>query len=110
MEYRETVVMPSTKNVVCHYVASCIKCNSDDITIKEYEDIFGFISKAKCNTVTCENEVRVNSGVLNVIELWNRENDISTLITDKIALIEKTKFEIKKLKALQRVRQGRRAK
>ena len=108
MEYIETVIIPTSKKKVTHFVASCIKCNSDDITVSEYEDNYGSISTVKCKS--CKNEVRVNAGVVAVIKLWNKENDIETLITDKIALIETTKVEIKELKVLQRTRRVKKTK
>lgn len=104
MEYKKTVRIPTSEKVVSHFVSSCIKCNNDDINISEYEDKYGFISRATCKNKSCKNEVKVNGGDVAVIKAWNKQNDITTLISDKNELIENTKAEIKKLKLLQRKR------
>lgn len=104
MEYKQKIRIPSSEKVVSHFVASCIKCNNDDINISEYEDKYGFISTATCKNKACKNEVKVNAGDVAVIKAWNKQNDITTLITDKTELIEITKAEIKELKLLQRTR------
>jgi len=102
MEYKEKVIIPSSTEVVIHFVSICIKCANDDINISEYEDRYGFISTATCKA--CKNEVKLNGGKSVVIKAWNKQNDIPTLILDKTELIAKTKDEIKGLKILQRAR------
>ncbi len=95
MIYKQKVTVPSQNKVIEHVVAQCLKCGSDDIDIREYEDNFGYISTAKCNS--CQNEVKVNACEVDVINEWNNQNDIPTLIANKLNLISTTKEEIAKL-------------
>lgn len=104
MEYEKRIRVPSFEKFLKHFVASCVKCNCDDIQIDEYEDQFGFISTATCKNKTCKNSVKVNADDVSVIKVWNKQNDIATLIMDKTKLIEDTKAEIKQLKLLHKSR------
>lgn len=106
MEYRQIITIPSSQKEVIHIISSCVKCNSDDIDIREYEDQYGYISTATCKNKACKNEVKVNASKVAVIDLWNEKNDIATLIAKKTKLIETTKAEIKQLKMLQRTRKA----
>jgi hypothetical protein len=78
------------------YVAPCVKCGSDDIRIREYEDQFGCISTATCGN--CKNEVQENRSKIGIIKEWNNRNDIPILIESKSAKIIELKEEIKQLK------------
>ena len=102
MIYKENVRIPSSEKVVEHYVANCVKCNSDDIYIQQYEDTFGYISTATCKK--CKSEVKVQSRIKDVILKWNKLNDIPLLIENKKLLILQTKEEIKELIKLQKIR------
>ena len=104
MKYEQKLRIPSSEKTVVHFVASCIKCNNDDINISEYEDKYGFISTAICKNKNCKNEVKINACAADVITAWNEQNDIATTIANKTRLIEQTKVEIRKLKLLQRER------
>jgi hypothetical protein len=102
MIYEQKTTIPSSVKVKKIKVADCIKCGSDDIKIEEYEDTFGFISTVKCKN--CKNQTRVNSDEPFAVKSWNRENDISSVIRDKISLVERTKKEIVKLTTLKKKR------
>ncbi len=100
MVYNLKQTIPSSTKTLELYVASCIKCNNDDIKIEEYEDMYGFISNATCKNQKCKNNERTNGGIRSVIKQWNDNNDIPTLIENKGLLIDKTKVEIIHLKIL----------
>jgi hypothetical protein len=84
------------------FVSPCIKCNSDDITIEEYGDKYGFISTATCKK--CGNCIKQNVSEEKIIEEWNNANDIPIVIINKTMLIIKLKQEIIDLKKLQKDR------
>ncbi len=100
MIYKQNVLIPSTEEIVEHYVAKCIKCGNDDIHIYEYADKYGFISSAQCKNKQCDNKVKINACKIAAIKEWNNQNDILTLIENKKLLIIKTKNEIIKLSQL----------
>lgn len=102
MIYQEIVTIPAKKIVVEIKVAQCIKCESEDVFVKPYEDQYGFITTIKCNN--CGQELRENCGSAATIEVWNKRNDIDTLIQDKSELILKTQKDIKDLNILKRER------
>ena len=103
MEHNEIVTVPSHKKTITRFVTPCLKCGNDDIKIEEYEDRYGPISTATCKNKSCKNEVKENSFLASIIKLWNKQNDIDTLVADKKALIESTKAEIKDLIIKQRL-------
>jgi len=52
----------------------------------------------------CKVQIPSTVNDISVIECWNKQNDISTLLKDKAALIVSTKEEIKDLKSIQKIR------
>lgn len=102
MEYIQTKRIPSQKIEVKHQVAQCVKCDCDKIDLNEYQDRYGFISTATCTN--CKNEVNENVGIVEIIKLWNKKNDIYTLIVEKAKQIIKLKQDIRVLNALYKKR------
>jgi hypothetical protein len=98
MIYKQKVNIPSSHKVIEHNVSSCIKCGSDNISIEEYEDNFGYISTAKCRD--CTHEIKSNTPISGVIIKWNEANDIPLVIADRERLLVDAKNEIKAFKKL----------
>jgi hypothetical protein len=107
MEYIRKVTIPPTVKEVRYFVSDCVKCGSGDISIDIYEDDFGYISKAKCRNKSCDNELRVTLNHVGLINEWNNNNHIPTMIENRKILIETTKQEIKDLVKLQKSRTQR---
>ena len=55
MIHKITENVPKTTD---YYVAPCINCNCDNISIDEYEDQIGYITTLKCTH--CKNEIKIN--------------------------------------------------
>jgi len=100
MNYSKKSFVPSQTKEEQIYVAPCIKCGSDDINVREYEDKYGFITTVSCKD--CMEQVKINAGDIEGIKLWNSKNDVDQLIESKTALIAILKEELKKLKVQKR--------
>ncbi len=106
MIHKRKVEIPSSSKVIESYVAPCILCDSDEIKVEEYEDQYGLISTVTCKS--CKNEARGNCAESVVIDRWNNENDIPTLLKNKAELIIALKMEISELKLHQKERSRKR--
>jgi hypothetical protein len=95
-EWIQIVHTAASNKEVKHNIANCVKCGNSDIKIDEYDDQYGYISTASCKK--CKSKVKDNVGAVTIIKQWNKQNDISTLIKDKTALIVTLKNEIVLLK------------
>ena len=93
MIHKITENVPKTTD---YYVAPCINCNCDNISIDEYEDQIGYITTLKCTQ--CKNEIKINKNIVGGINEWNDNNDINLLITNKTLMVDNLKNEIKQLK------------
>lgn len=86
----------------------CIKCGGHDIIIGDCGYSSFNIAYGKCQNKECKHEVTFNCGVniseKEIVEVWNRENDINLLIEKKQNEIQKIKEEISEFKRLKRKR------
>lgn len=101
MEYTHTEYVPSCTNKIKYELSNCLKCNSDNIKLNEYDDHYGYISTAIC--VKCKNESRTYAKLHTVITEWNNSNNIDLIVLskqDKIAKLKEEIIELKKLKKL----------
>lgn len=103
MIHKQKIRIPSSEKIVELFVSPCVKCDSDDIKIEEYEDQYGYISTATCKK--CKNTIKSNTSESGIIKEWNNQNDVFTLIGIKSDLIYSTQEELKILKKKLKLRQ-----
>ena len=94
-EIRKSIVEKKT-----YTIAPCIKCNSDDIELTNYEDNFGCISGGKCKHCGAKHNENWGEHKYQAAEIWNGANDPSKLIEHQQAIVLKANNRIKELKAI----------
>jgi nucleoside 2-deoxyribosyltransferase len=93
------LVEQTTKTVIDVPVAPCVKCGSNDINIHDKGYNHPNIGGGACKS--CKHEVLANCAwdvtpqVL--IAIWNKKNDITTLIAEQQAIIDSAQAEINAL-------------
>lgn len=102
MEYTYKETVPSKVKETKYNLSPCLKCGSENIKLSEYDDKYGYISTALC--LGCKKELRTNTTLPCLIEKWNKQNNIDTVIQTTQELIESSKQKIKDLKMLKKKR------
>ena len=103
-KYIQKIRIPEAVMQVEHTIALCLDCNSNDINISEYEDMYGFISTAKCNS--CGRKISRQETEAGIIKEWNNQNDLDTLIINKTKQIKDLRTEISKIKLQKKYRKN----
>lgn len=89
----------TVKTTVDVYVAPCIKCGGTDISIDDMGYSNPNMGGGKCKT--CKHEViqgcTWDVDKMTLIRIWNDSNDISTVIAQQQAIIDKAQAEINAL-------------
>ncbi len=85
------------------YIAPCLKCDSNDISIGDCGYSTFNVGFGKCKS--CKNEVIIQPLGYNpdkeiIIKEWNSKNDIDILIKQERITVNNSKEKIKQLKAL----------
>lgn len=92
MYYTEKIIVPQKKQEKTHFLAPCLKCGGDDLSIGDYEDEYGVISSVQCKK--CKQKISKNASPQFAITEWNNQNHVQTIIDRKKAQIEQLKADI----------------
>ncbi len=96
----------STKTTTTEiYVAPCINCGCDNIYLGDCGYSSFNVAYGRCTRPVCKREVKFNCGDVtmeDIIQFWNRNNDVDLLIGQKVVELEKVQLELKELKVKRR--------